>query len=207
MRNLVALILLSALPVFCGCTTVQRRLLFYPTHRTQTNGLTEWKHEGALIGYSRLVADPENVWLLVHGNGGQAADRVYAMSAFSAHDSVFVLEYPGYGTRPGKPSKSAFDAAAAEAYRLLRDTFPGKPVCVTGESIGSGPACMLAQEPVPPDKLVLVVPFDDLKRVAADHLPHFSVGLILGASWNNVKSLSRYRGRNGSQYCFGNESR
>ena len=52
---------LSALPVFSGCATVQRKLLFYPTHGTQTNGLTEWKHEGALIGYSRLVADPENV--------------------------------------------------------------------------------------------------------------------------------------------------
>src|SRR5438270_691969 len=170
LRNLVALFAVSALAVFSGCATVQRKLLFYPTHRTQTTGLTEWKHEGALIGYSRLVADPENVWLLIHGNAGQAADRIYAISAFSAHDSVFVLEYPGYGSRPGKPSKGAFDAAAAEAYRLLRNSFPGKPVCVTGESIGSGPACMLAREAVSPDKLVLVVPFDDLKRVAADHL-------------------------------------
>jgi len=151
---------------------------------TQTNGLTEWKHEGALIGYSRLVADPENVWLLIHGNCGQAAHRVYAMSAFSAHDSVFVLEYPGYGTRPGKPSKGAFDAAAAESYRLLRNTFPEKPVCVTGESTGSGPASMLDRETVPPDKLVLVAPFDDLERVAADHLPYFSIRLILGVSWN-----------------------
>ena len=53
---------------------------------------------------------------------------------------------------------------------------------------------MLAHEAVPPDKLVLVVPFDDLKRVAADHLSCFSVGLIFGASWNNIKSLSRYKG-------------
>jgi uncharacterized protein len=194
MRNLVALFVVFALAVFSGCATVQRKLLFYPTHRTQTNGLAEWKHQGTLIGYSRLVADPENVWLLIHGNGGQAADRVNAMSAFSARDSVFVLEYPGYGSRPGKPSKGAFDASAAEAYRLLRNMFPEKPVCVAGESIGSGPASMLAREAVPPDKLVLVVPFDDLKRVAADYLPHFSVGLILGASWNNVESLSTYKG-------------
>ncbi len=194
MRNLVALLVVSALAVFAGCATVQRKLLFYPTQRTQTNGLTEWKHDSALIGYSRLVADQENVCVRIHGNGGQAADRVYAMSAFSAHDSVFVLEYPGYGSRPGKPSKGAFDAAAAEAYRLLRNSFPEKPVCVAGESIGSSPASMLAQEAVPPDKLVLVVPFDDLKWVASDHLPSFSVRLILGTSWNNVKSLSRYKG-------------
>src|SRR5712671_3760185 len=122
MRNLVALFAVSALLASSGCATAELKLLFCPTHRTQTNGLTEWKHEGALIGYSRPVADPENVWLLIHGNGGQATDRVYVMSAFSAHDSVFVLEYPGYGSRPGKPSKGAFDASAAEAYRLLRNT-------------------------------------------------------------------------------------
>src|SRR5205809_7244373 len=61
LRNLGALFVVSALAVFSGCATVQRKLLFYPTHRTQTTGLTEWKHEGALIGYSRRVADPEIV--------------------------------------------------------------------------------------------------------------------------------------------------
>src|SRR4051812_30829765 len=119
-RSFLALFLAFISPLFYGCGVIQRKLLFYPTHRDQKSGLTEWRHEGGLIGYSRPVSDPENVWLLLHGNGGQASDRVYALPAFSSQDSVFVLEYPGYGSRPGKPSKGAFDGAAVEAYRLLR---------------------------------------------------------------------------------------
>ena len=62
------------------------------------------------------------------------------------------------------------------------------------ESIGSGPACELATQPQPPDKMVLVVPFDTLKSVAADHVPYLPVGLILGDSWDNIRSLSAYKG-------------
>jgi hypothetical protein len=58
------------------------------------------------------------VWLLIHGNGGQAADRAYALPSFSMDDSVFILEYPGYGSRKGKPSKKSLDAADRQAYRI-----------------------------------------------------------------------------------------
>ena len=65
---------------------------------------------------------------------------------------------------------AAIDAAALEAYKLLRARFPGKPVCVAAESIGSGPASTLARAKIPPDKLVFIVPFDNLKSVARDHV-------------------------------------
>ena len=131
---------------------------------------------------------------MLHGNAGQAADRVYALPCFSEHDSVFILEYPGYGLRKGKPSKASFDAAAAQAYKLLRSAFPGHPICIIGESIGTGPACMLAAQSPPPNKIVLIVPFDKLASVAADHAPYLPVGLILGKTWDNVRSLSDYKG-------------
>ena len=35
---------------------------------------------------------------------------------------------------------------------LLRARFPHTPLCVVGESIGSGPAAKLAESPPPPDK-------------------------------------------------------
>ena len=65
----------------------------------------------------------------------------YRLHAFSPRDSVYILEYPGYGEREGKPSRASFDAAALEAYQLLRAQSARKPVCVAAESIGSGP-CM-----------------------------------------------------------------
>ena len=97
-----------------------------------------------LIGFSCLVESPKNVWLLIHGNRGQVADREYVIHCLSIEDSVFILEYPGYGNRSGKPSRKSFNEAAEEAYWELRERFPGTPVCVAGESIGSGGACYLA---------------------------------------------------------------
>lgn len=194
LRNIaIALLVLGMLLTF-GCRTLVRSALFYPTHHGNDNGLAHWVHDGVLIGFSRPVPDPQNVWLMLHGNGGQAADRVYALGRFSANDAVFILEYPGYGARPGKPSRETIDAAAREAYALLRAQFPGKPVCVAAESIGSGPAATLARATQPPDKLVFIVPFDNLKSVAHEHMPYAPTGWILAGAWDNVDALGAYTG-------------
>ena len=177
-----------------GCQALVRSALFFPTHDAGDGGLAHWTQDGALIGFARPVADPDNVWLLLHGNGGQASHLGYALAHFSARDAVFILEYPGYGTRPGKPSRASFDAAALDAYQLLRAQFPGKPVCVATESIGSGPGSTLARAARPPDKFVFIVPFDVLKSVAHDHVPYLPTSLILAGSWNNVESLADYGG-------------
>jgi len=177
-----------------GGSSIERKLLFFPTHRSDHNGLTPWMNNGETIGYARSVPTPGNVWLLFHGNAGQAADRTYALPSFSPKDSVFILEYPGYGTRAGAPSTESFNRAAREAYLLLRETYPRNPVCVVGESIGSGPACSLARLTGPPDKFVLIAPFDLLSSVAKDHFPAFLVGLLLHDDWDNVAALSNYRG-------------
>jgi len=142
----------------------------------------------------RDVVQPRNVWLLLHGNGGQAADRIYALSAFDADDAVFILEYPGYGTREGKPSRRSFDAAARQAFALLRERFPDTPLCIAAESIGSGPASVLASELHPPDKFAFVVPFDNLKSVARGHAG--PLGLLMAGSWDNVGALGAYRFHN-----------
>jgi pimeloyl-ACP methyl ester carboxylesterase len=177
-----------------GFTKIERALLFFPSHRTAGGDLTPWTMNGTLIGYSRRIDSPKNVWLVLHGNAGQASDRSYAIPHFSAGDSVFILEYPGYGSRAGTPSSDSFNKAAQEAYLLLRATFPKIPVCVFGESIGSGPASILAGLTPKPDKIVLVVPFDRLSSVARDHFPSILVRLILTDDWDNIAALSKYSG-------------
>src|SRR5262245_45201907 len=91
--GIALLILLIGAALLC-CQALQRRALFYPTHGAQTNGLSAWTLDGRTIGYAREARLPQNVWLMLHGNGGQAADRAYALRAFSERDSVFILEYP-----------------------------------------------------------------------------------------------------------------
>jgi uncharacterized protein len=173
---------------------LQRKLLYFPSHHPNGNGLAEWRLDGELAGYARQVARPKNVWLFLHGNAGQASDRIYALHCFADQDAVYFLEYPGYGSRPGSPGRASINAAAEAGYRWLRSTYPGVPVCVAGESIGSGPASHLARQEPQPDKIVLVVPFDNLASVAQHHFPFLPARLLLFDRWDNVAALKGFRG-------------
>jgi hypothetical protein len=172
----------------------QRSLLFFPTHLSVNSGLRPWTVAGQTIGYCREVAQPHAVWLMMHGNAGQAADRDYVLPCMSDRDALYVLEYPGYGSRAGSPSHDSINGAAAKAYEILRQQFPTKPVCVLGESVGSGPACALAGQPKPPDKIVLAVPYDNLVGVASEHFPFLPVRFMLRDRWDNVDALKNYKG-------------
>lgn len=172
----------------------QRALLFFPTHHRSSSALQPWLADHRTIGFCREVPNPRAVWLMMHGNAGQAADRDYVLPRMADDDSLYVLEYPGYGDREGSPSLDSINQAAAEAYQWLRLKNPARPICVLGESIGSGPACALAREAVPPDKIMLVVPFDTLASVASERFFFLPVRYMLRDPWNNVEALSRYKG-------------
>jgi uncharacterized protein len=172
----------------------QRSMLYFPSHESPSTRLTPWTDGSRTLGFCHEVPNPSTVWLMTHGNGGQAAHRDYVLPCLSDQDSLYVLEYPGYGARDGSPSLASMNQAASEAYRLLRARNPSRPVCVLGESIGSGPACALACEEPPPDKIALVVPFDSLPNVASEKYPFLPVRLLLRDAWNNVASLRNYAG-------------
>jgi uncharacterized protein len=187
---LLALYIVLVAAVF----VLQRSMLYFPTHHTATGKLTPWVKDASTIGYCREVPNPRTIWLMTHGNAGQAADREYVLSRMSDDDSLYVLEYPGYGSREGRPCLESMNHAAVEAYQLLRARNPNTPVCVLGESIGSGPACALAREKSPPDKIVLVVPFDSLASVASEKMRFLPVRFLLRDRWDNVASLKDYAG-------------
>jgi len=182
--------------VFCLVVFLfQRSLLFFPTHNVTPTALIPWLHEGQTIGFCREVNSPETVWLMMHGNAGQASDRGYTLEHMSAQDALYVLEYPGYGSRGGSPSKKSIDKAASDAYRVLQQQYPDVPLCVIGESIGSGPASMLANERLPPDKIVLITPFDTLSRVASKRFFLLPVCLLLLDRWDNIDALKHFNGQ------------
>jgi pimeloyl-ACP methyl ester carboxylesterase len=47
---------------------------------------------------------------------------------------------------------------------------------------------------MPPDKIVLVVPFDSLASVASEQYYFLPVRLLLHDAWNNVETLRHYKG-------------
>lgn len=189
--------LLLILGLFAAC---QRDLMYFPTHEAQSAasisaGLTPWFVDNTYMGYVRSVDQPRRVWLFLHGNGGQAANRQWALHCFNARDAIYILEYPGYGERPGSPSREAFDAAALAAWRALQRSWPADKLIVLGESLGSGPASYLATQANPPRRYVLVVPFDVIADVAKEKYPFLPVGLLLRDKWDNLAALAHFDGR------------
>jgi len=171
----------------------QEKLVYHPTHEPTASDLTPWMVDGQLFGYAREAAVPKAVWLIMQGNGGQAGHRGY-FKRVPPDESLYILEYPGYGRREGPMTRDSVNAAATAAYHELRRRFPGISVGVVGESFGSGPGTLLARDATPPDRFVLFVPLARFDLVMSRFVPLLPIRLLLKDNWDNVASLRDYRG-------------
>jgi fermentation-respiration switch protein FrsA (DUF1100 family) len=188
-----------------GC---QNKMLYFPTKHTEAvvlalakdNRLEPWRDaNGKLIGWKRQAPHAAARLLVFHGNAGCAIDRAYYADAFGALAGgatweVFILEYPGYGSRDGSPGKDSFIAAGRAAVEnlLIADK---RAIFLLGESIGSGTAAALAG--AVPDKItgaVIMIPFARLEEVAKARFPWLPVSLLLRDKFDNIAALAAYRG-------------
>lgn len=107
---------------------------------------------------------------------------------------IFILEYPGYGSRAGPPSEEALINAGLEAFDTLAEE-PRRKVWVLGESLGSGVASALAA--ARSDKvagLVLVTPYDSLTNTARNHFPWLPVASLVRTRFDSASILNSYPG-------------
>lgn len=171
-----ALYLLFAFLIYLG----QRRYIYQPSPLRIVQGrlpelppgFVPWLDDGQIIGYRRETG-AANALFFLHGNGGHGRDWAFATADFPG--DVYVLEYPGYGERPGVPTEQTLKRAALEAYDRIPD-YPNKIVC--GQSLGTGvtPAIFLRR---PVRSLVLVTPFTSLLDVARSTFPILPVRWML----------------------------
>ncbi len=183
---------------------LQRRLIYVPTKLSQGDaeslagnaGMTAWRNiRGELIGW-RLpgAAGATGAVLIVHGNAGSAADRDYIAGPIQAAGAmdVFVLEYPGYGCRPGKPSQTSLLASAEEALELLSGR---APLFIVSESIGAGVAAHLAgKHPNRVAGLALLVPYTSMVELGTRQMPFLPVPWMLWDRFDPAKWLKAYNG-------------
>jgi len=188
----------------------QRSVIYYPSRNdaeslereTRVSGFKPWTNPaGQTVGYFSPAAPndarPPAAVLITHGNAGYAAHRAdYAKILRNAAPeralSIYILEYPGYGARPGQPSQTDFLGAANEAVRLIPD---GMPLILLGESIGTGVAsATAAAHPERVAGLLLLTPFDSLANVAQHHYPLLPVRWILRDQYPSEEWLRNYRG-------------
>jgi pimeloyl-ACP methyl ester carboxylesterase len=183
---------------------LQRRLLYFPspTADPATRALAErvgvraWRDQhGGLRGWRAGPggAAPRARLLVLHGNAGCALDRLGYLLALAPRGlEVVLLEYPGYGGRPGSPSATALTDAAAEAIDAL--AAEGGPVWLLGESLGSGVAARaVAARPGAVGALLLVTPFADLAAVMRIHYPVVPT-FVLADRFRPARDLAAFPG-------------
>jgi pimeloyl-ACP methyl ester carboxylesterase len=188
-----------------GCATCQRRLLYFPPvfKPEQVDEMGKFERmerwlgpQGTQLGWKRLAPTqpPQGRVLLMHGNAGCAfqCGRYANVLQQAAPLDLFVVEYPGYADRAGKPSERAIYEAAAEAFEQLPTN---GPTCLLGESLGTGVAAYLAGRF--PDKvagIIMLAPFNRLAAVAQAHYPFLPVRLLLVERFPAEDHLRNYHG-------------
>ncbi len=163
----------------------------------KSEGLERWtNHDGKAVGWKRLsqVQPAQGQVLINHGNAGTAFQCGHYADATqkAAPLDVFIVEYPGYADRPGKPSERALYESSNEGFELLSSN---TPVYLVGESLGTGVSAYLAGRY--PDRvagLALLAPYNCLADVAQAHFPVLPVRWLLRDRFPANDYLRNYRG-------------
>ena len=206
MLNLLLIIPLGYLVICAILYFQQDRMVFVPTTGTEADmdaeafaqGFEPWKNAaGQRIGWQSVEGSSDNALLICNGNGGNALGRTYYRDYCRNRElgwKTYLLEYPGYGARPGSPSEKSVVSAAVDAIDTL-SAHPGTKIWLIGESLGSGVAsAALAQRPDKIAGLMLVTPFDSLFSAAGYHYPWLPVSLLLRTRLNSAENLKSYPG-------------
>ena len=175
---------------------LQDQIIYPQPAGTAPAELLVWSEDDAAIGYTRPASEPaapRAVWLIFQGNGTAAGMRGY-FEGIPADEAYFLMEYPGYGSRAGKPNEQTINAEATAAYDALRLRFPDVPIGVVGESFGSGPACALVAQSPAPDSVTLFVPLADFREAIGRLMRIPFARLFLRDQWDNRAALRGYDG-------------
>jgi pimeloyl-ACP methyl ester carboxylesterase len=206
-------LLAVAYVLVCLLIAWQQRALIYFPPRLSTAALQPYADQNRLLPWTNAAgvriawwrpAPPatasRGVVLITHGNAGSAAGREYLFDPLQqgAALEVVVLEYPGYADRPGTPSQASLLAAAEELLAGVTNRFPGQPVYLVGESLGSGVASYLAgAHPTTIRGLLALVPYNNFTAVGAAHYPWLPIRWILQDTFPSEEWLRNYPGRLG----------
>jgi uncharacterized protein len=190
------ILLLAALAYLGICLLLffaQRKLIYLPSRAnamlpadfepwliTNSSGATEF------TGFKRIsnststantsnssTAPSTNCLFFFHGNGGNASGWSHAVEEFPG--DIFVLEYPGYGERPGSPTEHSIKSAALRAFEAelansANVTNRYSKIILCGQSLGTGVTeAIFTKHASKLHALVLITPFLSLADVAGAH--------------------------------------
>ena len=169
----------------------QRKLIYFPTAKIP--------HD-----YEQLQLIHDNVTLEVivlnQGQkeaiiyfGGNAESVVYSAKYFLAafpQQTVYLLNYRGYGGSSGQPGEKGFFADALFLFDKVLEK--QATISVIGRSLGSGVATFLASKR-PVKKMALISPFDSITRVAQNNFMIFPMFLMLLDKYDSISRVKNVK--------------
>jgi uncharacterized protein len=133
---------------------------------------------------------PRGTIVFFHGNGENAWERAPDVEGMTQRGfRVFLYEYPGFGSRPGRPSEATIVPDAEALVDSLAKEGYG-PIYVWGQSLGTGVAAeVCADKALPIQGLTLASPWDNIRDVAAEMHPDVPVHLLMLDKYDSVANL------------------
>lgn len=209
-RRVWKVVLIALVAAYAAVTTImyvfQDALIFAPTRHSfeqmaaeaKRNGFEPWMNaKGERIGWQSTQGDDREVILAFNGQGGNALNLCFigrCCRHAPGNWKTFLMEYPGYGSREGRPSEKAFTAAGVEAVDTLA-ALPGRKIWLAGQSLGSGTACATVRERASKIAgVLLLTPFNSLVATSAGRYPWLPVSALLRTRFESDKNLAHYPG-------------
>ena len=131
---------------------------------------------GSLIPSARPSANQPLI-LGFGGNAWNADAAALTLHRLYPEAEIVAFHYRGYAPSTGAPSAKALTDDALLIHDDMVRRFPGRRIVAVGFSVGTGVAAHLAAHR-PIAGAILVTPFDDLARVAADHYRWLPIRLL-----------------------------
>ena len=165
----------------------QRKLIYFPTAKIPHDyGQQQLIHDN--ITLEVIVLNQGQKEAIIYF-GGNAESVVYSAENFLdtfPRQTVYLLNYRGYGGSSGQPSEKGFFADALFLFDKVLEK--QTTISVIGRSLGSGVATYLASKR-PVKKMALISPFDSITRVAQNNFMIFPMFLMLLDKYDSISRV------------------
>ncbi len=155
---------------------IQEKLLFHPTQLSKDykfNFTDEFEelnlktNDGIMLNAVHFKSKEKiGIVLFLHGNGGAIDTWGHTSKIFTNNGyDVLYLDYRSYGKSEGKIiSELQLINDAQLAYDYLKNQFDENNIIISGTSMGTGMAAILASQNTP-QKLILHAPYSNLSKL------------------------------------------
>ncbi len=189
-----------------GLYLFQRQLLYHPASSvpdaTQA-GVPDMRPVAlaaadgiGLLAWYRAQRPGKKLLIYFHGNAGHIGHRGYkARRYLDAGQGMLLVSWRGFGGNAGKPTEQGLtlDARAALDFALNTGVAP-KDIVLYGESLGSGPAVILAAEAAAAGKplgaVVLEAPYTSMADLAQHHYFYIPARYLLTDKFDAAASVA-----------------